>query len=458
MEITKDQTGGQTAVIKIAVQPEDYRPKVETVLKKYQRTANIPGFRPGKIPAGMIKKMYGKPVLAEELNNLLSDALYKYIYEQKMSMLGSPLPMRSEKEQLFEDGQSFEFSYEVGLAPEFNIEVTSKDKLPYYLVKVDDKMMENEMGDLRRRFGKYTNPEVSEATHILYGDFEEMEDPNAIKAGGHKATSTIALEMIKDPIDRNQFIGLKKDSIVLFNPMKVLNNDAEVSAMLNLKDSPAVNSDYRFTVKSINNLEKAEVNEELFNKVYGEGVVKTEEEFREKIRQSIASYFEVDSDRKLQKDLKNYLLQKVEIPLPDDFLKRMLKETSQKKDISEQEFDHQYFHEAENLRWSLIRDKVAKENNLTVEEEEIKKLASASIRQQFSKYGVYDLTEDRLAELMEAHLKKDDSRDHYEKSILENKVFRNLKARVNLEVEELPYEDFVKKLAEETEHEMEHHH
>jgi len=311
---------------------------------------------------------------------------------------------------------------------------------------------------LRRQFGKYSNPETSEATHILYGEFEELDETGAVKEGGHKSTSTMALEMIKDPIDRSPFIGLKKDSVVIFNPKKVLENDAEVAAMLNLKDSPAVNSDYRLTVKSINHLEKAAVDVELFNKVYGEGVVTIKEEFREKIRQAIASYFEVDSDRKLQKDLKHYLLQKVEIPLPDDFLKRMLKETSEKKDISEQEFEHQYFHEAENLRWSLIRDKVAKENNIAVEEAEIKNLAAASIRQQFSKYGVYDLTEERLDELMETHLKKDDSKDYYEKSILENKVFRDLKSKIKLEVEELPYDEFVKKLAEQTEHELVHHH
>src|SRR6185503_18876580 len=206
MNVTLEQQGKLNALVKIEVKPEDYKSRVDDIIKKYQRTAQVPGFRPGKVPAGVIKKMYGKAVLVEELNKLLSDSLNQYITEKKLDVIGNPLPTKGERDQLIEEGQSLEFFYELGLAPEFEVDVSEKDKLPYFIVKVDDKMIDDDVNDLRRRHGKFSNPETSDAGHILYGDFEELDETGNPKADGNKTTTTLAIDMIKDAIDRNQFV------------------------------------------------------------------------------------------------------------------------------------------------------------------------------------------------------------------------------------------------------------
>ncbi len=460
MNVTKEQEKDLSAIIKIEVGPDDYRNRVEEVIRKYQRTAQIPGFRPGKVPIGMIKKQYGKSVLLDELNNITSNALYKFIADNKIDVIGNPLPSKSEKEMILEEGESFELLFEVGMAPQFDVTITPKDKLPYYLIKVEDKMVDDDLSDLRRRYGKFSSPEISTATNVLYGEFEELDEAGNPKADGNKTTTTLSIEMVKDPADRNRFVGLKAGEMVTLNPMKILGNETEVSAMLKVdKTSPAITADYIFTVKTINQIDAAELNQELFDKVYGEGVVSTEEEFRAKIKEGIASYFERESDKKLRKDLKNHLISKLEIPLPDDFLKRMIKTNMKPEEqVSDEEFEHQYFHMAEDLRWDLIRNQVAKTNSLVVATEEVTNLAAAMVRQQLAQYGMYDVEETRLKQITDDYINKEGNGDRLEKTIIDDKVFRELKSQLKLDVHELPYADFTAKLGEKTQHEMEHHH
>ncbi len=459
MDITKEQIDALNAVVKIHITPEDYKPRVDAVIKKYQKTANIPGFRAGMVPVGVIKKMYGKSVLVEELNSLLSETLGKYIYDNKIDVIGNPLPKKSEKEQVFEEGQNFEFLYELGIAPE--VEITfPKDKIPYYLVKIDEKMVESDISDLRRRYGKFSNPEVSDEGNILYGEFNELDAEGNIKEGGNKTTTTISIEMIKEVNERKPFIGLKKSDTVNFNPLNVFKNETEVAAMLKVeKDSPALQSDYRFTVMTINKIEKAELNQEFYDKIYGEGVVKTEDEFREKIRAGIASYFERESDRKLKKDIRHKMLEELNVPLPDDFLKRMLKASQDKdKALDDHAFEHEYMHLSEDLRWNLINGKIAKSNSLEISEEEVTTVAKQVLHQQFANYGVYDMDPAKLDDLAKRYLAEENNRERIERSILDQKVFDFVKPQLKLDVTELPYEELVKKLNEKTEHELEHHH
>ncbi len=461
MNVTFEQPDKLNGILKIELLSADYQPQVEEVLKKYQRTAQLQGFRPGKVPAGIIKKMYYKGAMLDELNKLTSSTLGNYIYENKLDVIGQPIPKKSEKEMVFEEGASFEFLYELGMAPQFEVNLSAKDKLPFYIVKVDDKMVDDEMNDLRRRYGKFSNPETSEATNILYGSFEELDETGAVKEGGNVTTTTLSIEIIKDAIDRSQFIGLKKDKSVVFNPMKVFCNETEVSTMLKVeKNSPSVNADYRFTIKTINQVDRADLTQEFFDKIHGVDIVKSVEEFRAKIREGIASHFERESDKKLRKDLNKHLLERLEIPLPDDFLKRMLKANMDEKEskMTEEEFEHQYFHVAEELRWDLIKKRVAEANTLVVEADEILNLAAVMVRQQFAQYGMYDIDDVRMKEITDDYVKKEENADRLQKSIMEDKVFRHLKQQVKLEVEELPYEEFVSKLNEKTQHELEHHH
>jgi len=458
MNITKENLDALNAVVKIQVDPADYQPRVNEVIKKYQRTASLPGFRPGKTPSGVIRKMYGKPVLVEELNKLLSETLGKYIYDNKLDVLGSPLPKNTHTEESWEDGKSFEFIYELGMAPEFEVNTATTQKLPYYLVQIDDKMVDNDVNDLRRRYGKFSNPEVAGAGHILYGEFQELDANGEVLVEGNKTTTTLALEMIRDDEKRQPFIGLKKEDTVRFNPMQTMGNSAEVTAMLRLeKDSPALNSDYNFTVKTINQVDKAELNSEFFDKIYGEGVVKTEEEFREKVKEGISAYFEQQGDAKLRKDLRARLLEETGIPLPDDFLKRMLK-ANQEKPLDEHEFDHQYYHVAEDLRWSLIQTKLAKANNITVTEEEIHQAAKLAMQQQFYQYGMYDLDDTKLENITARYLGEGNNHERTQRNLVDQKVFAAVKPQLPLDVHPLPYEEFVSRISEKSAHELEHNH
>jgi trigger factor len=461
MEITKEAVTELTAIITINLKPEDYRPGVDKMLKKYQHSAQVPGFRPGKVPVGMIKKMYGKSVLVEEINQIIGEAISKYLYENNIHTMGNPLPLKQDVSPAFEDGENFKFQFEIGLAPKVEIDAQSISAIPYYLIKVDDKMVDDDIKDIRRKYGKYSNPEVSEENHILYGEFEELDETGNVKEGGNKTTTTMVIELIKDAEHRAPFIGLKKDDSVVFNPMEAMNHEAEVAAMLKAeKGSPAMEADYKFTVKSINQIDQAELNQDFFDKIYGEAVVHDEEGFRSKIREGIVGYFESMSFNKLKKDIKRKFLEEINIPLPDDFLKRMVKETAEKtEDEKEHDFEHEYYHLAEELRWSLIRNKIATENNLTVTEDEVKAVAKAMARDQFAQYGYYDMPPDKIEEVAKSYYSGDgDVAARMERSILDEKVFTVLKTKVNLDMIEMPYAEFIQKLNEKTEHELEHHH
>ena len=456
MNITKESIDALNAVVKIEVEPSDYQPRVNETIKKYQRTASVPGFRPGKTPAGIIKKMYGKAVMIEELNHLLSESLGKYIYDNKLDILGSPLPKARPGEDSWEDGKTFEFLYELGMAPSVEVDGVPGMQLPYYAVIVDDTMVTNDVDDLRRRYGKFSNPEVSADGNILYADFAELDASSQVVEGGVQTTTTLALDMIRDEAKRKQLIGLKKDDTLTFNPYDTLSNETEVAAMLKVgKDSPALRADYRMTVKTINNVEKADLNQEFFDKIYGEGVVTSEEEFRNKVKEGIVGYFERQSDMKLKKDLRNRLLETISVPLPDDFLKRMLIAT-QEKPVDD--FEHHYYHVAEDLRWSLILGRLAQAYEVTVNEEEVRVAARQAMQQQFYQYGVYNLDDARLDEMTTRYLSESNNKERTERSLLDQKVFAAVKPLLSLDRQESAYEEFLSRLNEKTAHEHEHHH
>lgn len=457
MQISQEQQSELLTVLKIRLQPEDYQNRVKDILKRYQKSAQIPGFRPGHVPAGLIKKQYGQPVLLDELNKLVSESISNYVFEQKLEVIGSPMPKNGLDQQTLEDGNTFEFSYEVGLAPKFSVQIPT-GKIPYYLVKVDEKMINDDADDLRRRYGKFSNPEKSEENSILYGEFNELDEAGNVKEGGNKTTTTLSIERIPQANDRKPFIGLAKGDTIDFHPMTVIGNDTEVAAMLRLeKQSPAMQSNYRLTVMTISRIELADLNQEFFDKIYGEGNVTNEEEFRAKIREGILAYFERESDRKMRKDLRNELLNQNNLPLPDDFLKRMLKANAEKP-MADSEFDHQYYHLAEDLRWNLMVTKLATDQGFDVTEDELKELARGLVRQQFAQYGYYEIDDAKLEEVSERYLNEDGNRERLDRSIRENKVFAHLKGVVKLDMIELPYQEYVARLQEKTQHELEHHH
>lgn len=444
MNITQENIDELNAVIKIKVTPDDYQNQVETVIKKYQKTATQPGFRPGKVPAGMIKKMYGKSVLVEELNKIISDSLNKYIADKQLAVFGNPLPKANEDAVDWDNPNEFEFSYDLGLVPAFELALSPDETFPYYTVDIDNEMLDNYIADIQRRYGDFSNPELSEEKDVLYGTFEELDDAGNIKENGITNTTTLALEFVKNEEEKKKFLGLKKEDAVIFNPMKAIENATEVAAMLKIdKEKTSELNNLKFTVKTINRIIKAEVNQDLFDKLYGEGQLNSEEEFREKVKSEVMAVFNIDSDKKLRKDIINGLLEKFNLSLPDEFLKKWMM-TVNEKPITREQLEQEYPHYTNELKWRLIENKIVQQHNLSVAQEEMKLYAKQLIRNQYAQYGQMNIEEDKLETFSEQYLQNNEESKKIADNIINRKVFELLKSTFHLDIKALPYEEFVK--------------
>ena len=372
MNITKENIDELNAVIKAKVGPDDYKERVESALKQHQKKVNMPGFRPGKVPVGMVKKMYGKAIMVDEINRLLNDSLHNYIKENKLEVLGSPLP-KDDLQFDWDNQTEFEFQYDLGLAPQFKVEVSSKNKFTRYSVRIDEPLVDKWVNDLCRRYGKWNSPETSGEMDYLFGDFVQLDTAGNIQDGGiFKKGTTIILEKIKDANAKKQLIGLKKDDAVTVDMKAIAKDTAEIATMLGVDATAAagVSSPFRFTVSSIGHMAPADVNQELFDKVYGPGTITTAEEFRNKVRAEMENMFSADSDQKLKNDIRKSMMENIKISLPDEFLKRWLVAANEKP-VTIEQVNAEYDTYAKSLRWELITNKLIKDNNIKVTGEEV---------------------------------------------------------------------------------------
>src|ERR1700712_163088 len=316
MNISQEKIDSLNAVVKININPEDYQPRVEKAIKEQAKKAKLPGFRPGMVPAAHIKKMYGKSILVDEINNMLSDTLNKYLEDEQLEVLGQPLPkLEDAKEYNWDFADNFEFNYEVGLAPDFNVNFSSNDKLTQYVIKVDDETLASRIKNIRRSYGKMTNPDVSADDDVLYSELVQLSPDGSVFEDGISNTASVRLDQIVDEKIKASLIGLKKGDELTLDLQKAFDNDAaKVAGLLKIDEETAADlkSDFRLTVKNVNRLEEADLNQEFFDKLFGEGVVTTEEEFRAKITEEIEGMMQQDSERKLQEDVFQYGLNKVE--------------------------------------------------------------------------------------------------------------------------------------------------
>ena len=397
MNFTKEKIDELNAVVKVKLGPEDYADRVEKIMKDYQRKASIPGFRPGKVPSGMIKKMYGKSVLVEEINKILNDSINGYIVENKLEVLGNPLPKRDESTNIDWDNQKeFEFSYDIGLAPQFDVELSSKEKFDYLVVKVDDKLISQYATDIAKRYGKVANPEVSQDNDLLFGDFVEVDQSGTPVELGISKASTLAVDTIKDEKLKTQFVGLSKGSKVTVNPNELSENKTDIAAMLGITKEQAeqLQNKFTFTVTNISRVEPAEMTEDFFFFFYGpEG--KTEEQFKAKIKEELAQMYTVDSDRRLKNDIVLKLIEKLKLSLPDEFLKRWLMAVNDKP-ISYEQVTAEYNSYSNGLRWQLIENKILKNNEIKISNEELKEYVRSLVREQFARYNQMEMQAEDL--------------------------------------------------------------
>jgi trigger factor len=441
MNITQENIDELNAILKVKVVAEDYLPKVEGALKTYQKKANIPGFRPGKVPSGMIKKMYGKSIMVDEINKLLNDSLYNYINENKLDVLGNPLP-KADTDVDFDNQKDFEFIYEMGLAPKFNLELSAKDKFTYTTVKIDDDLVNKYTTDIAKRYGKVEQVELSAEGDLLNGDFVELDANGEILAGGIFKTSSVFTDRLKDET-KKAFIGLKKDDKVVVDAQKISENATDLAAMLGVDKAVAetLTSKFQFTVKGISRLAASEINQEMFDKIYGPGAVNSEEEFKAKIREELSAMFVNDSERKFYNDVVDYLMNKVNFNLPTEFLKRWIVAVNEKP-VTLDQVDAEFDNYAKGLKWQLIENKIIRENNIAVTNEEVVEHTKNLILQQFGKMAQSPMSDADLEDTAKRVLANQEEAKKLYEQVYGQKVMTLFKTTFTLENKEVPYDDF----------------
>jgi len=446
MKITQSKTKDLMATLKVEVVEKDYRENVDKILKDYRKTAVMPGFRKGKTPMSIINKKYKTAVTVEEVNKILQDEMYKHISENKVNVLGSPMPKKSEKVIDWEKDNDFNFEFEIGLAPDFDVKITKKDKLNYYNIKADEKLLNQYCNDIAKRYGKMGNIEISQEGDLVFCNIEQLDVDGDVMENGIKNEATVSMDFIADKKIKKQFVGVKPDDILKINVNKAFTNHSDLGAMLNVKHEAIHNlssEEFQFTVKNINRLTPAELDVELFDKVYGEGNVKTLKAFRDKIKEEAEISFVAESDRMLKNDVVTYLLEKTNFDIPDDFLKRWLGQTSEKP-ITLEQIESEYDRYSKSLKWQLIENKINENFDIKIEQEEILAQAKTLISGQMMQYGQPVLDDEKLNEIADSILKKEEERKKIIDQLYDQKSLTVYKDNFKLVDNDISYDDFVK--------------
>lgn len=436
------------AILKIEVKKADYQVKVDEAVKTFRKKANVPGFRPGTVPVGMVKKMYGKSILADEVNKLAGEGIYNYIQENKLNILGEPLPNQEKQQPVdFAKEEDYEFFFDIALAPEIKLDLTKKDKMDYFKIAIDEELVQKQISSYKANYGKYeTVEEDAKPTDLLKGEVVELEN-GAPKAGGIAVEGAVLMpSYMKDEEEQAKFANVKKEAQIVFNPGKAYDgNETEIASFLHIdKDAvEAIAPEFMFTVKEITRYKEADLDQALFDKVFGEGTVKTEAEFLDKIKESLSSQLAPDSDYKFLLDARALLENKVgDLTFPDAFLKRWLLTTGSEK--TAESLDAEYPKILEDLKFHLIKEQLAKDNDLKIEEADVRNVAMQAARVQFAQYGMVGMPDDVLANYANEMLKnKETSRNLVDKA-MEEKIAACLKSLITLNEKEISLDEFKK--------------
>lgn len=451
MNVSEKSTGNVSAEIVVKIAKADYQESVDKGLRSYRQKANIPGFRKGMVPMGMIQKMVGKSVLIEEINKLVSEQLYNYIRDKKMPVLGEPLPSEDQKDIDFDTQEDFEFKFDVALAPAVTVELSKKDKIEYNEITVDDDMIQKQIDAFCNRFGKQEESEVVEEKDIVKGKFTELNADGTPKEGGIVVeTGMVSPNYIKSAADKKKFIGAKKGDKVVFNPAASCDgNDTELSSMLHIKkeDAPAVKSDFEVEVSSILSFKPAEVNQELFDNAFGKDAVKSEAEFKSRIADMIAEQIAPEADYKFALDARKYIEKKVgDMEFADAMLKRWLKFNDTENRI--QSVDEEYQKMLPDLKWQLIKEQIVKNSDIKVEKEDLMEMAKKATRMQFAQYGMSNVPDDLLQKYADDMLKDKKVTSNMVDRVIEEKIVAVIKDQVTLNKKKISIEDFYKSMEE----------
>lgn len=447
MNVSLKNIDAVSGIVKLEIVKADYAEQVEKSLRNFRQKANVPGFRKGMVPMGMVKKMYGKHVLVEEVNKLVSDNLYNYIRENKLNILGEPMPNETEQQPIdFDTQEDFEFCFDVALAPEINIELSKNDKLPFYQVAIDEEMMNQQIDAYTSNFGTYDKVDEVEEKDMVKGIVAELENGSPKEGGIVVEDAVLMPAYMKDEAEKAKFVGAKANSVIVFNPNKAYEGaEVEISSFLKVdKEAVAgITGDFSFEITEITRHKNAELNQDLFDKIFGEGVINSEEEFKNKIKEALTEQFTPQSDYKFLLDAREVLVQKAgELMFADDMLKRWLMAANEKTTAEKLEEDFPQI--IEDLKYQLIKENLVKTNNLKVEDADIENFAKRVAQAQFAQYGMLSVPEDVLANYAKDMLKNKQTLQNIIDRAVEEKLAAWLKEQVELDVKEVSADEFNK--------------
>ncbi len=448
MEITLNKKNNTEGLIKIKLTEGDYQPKVEEKIKDYARKANIKGFRAGKVPNGVVKKMFGKSILVEEINHLLSHKLTDYIKDNNLKILGEPLPNLDSAGSINWDTQTdFEFEYQIGMVDDFKYDLSSKVKVKSYPIEIDEKTIDETITDLKKRFGKVNYPETSEANDNLFGELR------AVEGDWKKEAAFIPVEKV-DKKEQKKFTGLKKEDEVEFDLRKVFTEDSTIATILGIsaEEAKSASGKYSFKVNTISRVDPAAVNVELFDRVFGAGIVKTEEEFIAKVKETITENYTRESDHFLEHNIEDYFIEHTKIELPDAFLKSWLKASS-KGEVTDSVLENEFSAYSRGIKWDLIKNRIAEDNKITVDATEVKQKAKDLIIAQFGGQAFAEQLQDKLDAIADNYLSNENGQNFMKlyNQLRNEKILKYIKENITLQDKKVSVEEF-KKIVEEHKH------
>ena len=451
MNITFENPDKVNGLLTITVEKEDYNEKVEKTLKDYRKRAQVPGFRPGMVPMGMIKKQYGTAVKVEEVNRLLGEKLMEYIRENKIQMLGEPLPSEKQEPQDLEGDGPFTFVFDIAVAPEFKAELTGRDKIDFYTITVDDKLVDQQVQMYASQAGEFVKAETFSGNDTLTGDLRQLDEKgNTLEGGITTEGGMIMPAYIKAEDQKKLFDGCKPGDIITCNPKKAYpDNDAEVAALLKVDKEQVkdLTADFSYQVTEIRHFQPAEVNQALFDRVFGEGAVSDEKAFREKIAEGLKTQLVQNSDYKFFLDVREHMEKKVgKLEFPEALLKRVM--INNNKDKGEDFVEKNFEGSIRELKWHLIKEQLVAANEIKVEEADLKAVAMEAVRQQFIQYGMGNVPDDVLENYAEEQMKKRENLDNFVDRAVDEKLVEKLKTVVKLNEKSVTLDEFNKMMQE----------
>ena len=445
MNITLQTTDKLNGVVTAVVEPADYQENVKKAIKEFRKNADMPGFRKGMVPEGLIRKKYGTSILAEEMNKLLQSKLYEYIRENKINMLGELMPTEGNDKIELVDGNTFTFTFDIAIAPEIKVELSAKDKLPYFQVEVEDKVVDAQVQMYRQRGGNYEKVDSYEDNDMVKGAVVEVDKKGNPVEGGVTAEGVVMLpKYFKNEKQKKLCEKAKTNDVITFNPAEAYDNsEAELASLLKIEKEQVAEhkGDFQFTISEITRYVPGPLNQELFDQVFPGGEVKSAEDFSAKIKSQLQEQYDKDADYRFLGDLRNYLFEKVgEVEFPDEKIKKIMKANAK----NEEEVEANYQKNIESLKWHLIKEQLVEQNQIKVEDTDVIDMAREVTKMQFAQYGLINIPEEYINNSVNEMLKKRETVDNLIDRSIEMKLAKALKEIVKLNVKKVSVEEFNK--------------